>query len=182
MESAIKTANSAYAQNCLIADIGTGCGNIAIALAVNLPQARIYATEISNDSLQIAKHNGQKHCVADRITFFQGNLADPLPEPVHLIVANLPYIREPDLPELMPEIFLFEPIVALDGGKDGLRYIEELLSQAGSKLLDGGVILMEIGYDQGKEVSGLANEYFPSGVVNVATDLSGLDRVVTITR
>ena len=182
VELAINTVNSTHPQNCMIADIGTGCGNIAIALAANLPQTKIYATEISKEALEIAEHNIQKHALEGRITLCQGNLLEPLPEPVQLIVANLPYIRESEISGLMPEISLFEPKVALDGGKNGLRYIEELLSQAEAKLVDDGVILMEIGYDQGKEVSMLAHNYLPKSVVSITPDLSGLDRVVTITK
>ena len=164
----------------LIADIGTGCGAIAIALAVNIPQAKIYATDISDAALEIAASNCQRHGVSDRVTLLQGSLAAPLPEPVHLIVANLPYVKEAELAGLSPEISRFEPRSALNGGTDGLRYIEEFMSKAEENLLDGGAILLEIGYDQGQAVLKMAKEYFPKGKVSIATDLSGLDRVVSI--
>lgn len=103
-----------------------------------------------------------------------------MPEPVHLIVTNLPYIREAELPTLPPEISKFEPMIAFDGGKDGLLLIEKLLSQVEEKLLAGGTILIEIGYDQGLAVSELAKRYLPNARVSVVTDLSGLDRLVCV--
>ncbi len=180
MEKAIELANTAFPQYCLIADIGTGCAAIAIALALHLPQTKIYATDVSASALEIAKGNCLQHSVNDRVTLLHGDLLEPLPEPVHLIIANLPYISDPELPALPPEISMFEPQVALAGGKDGLRQIEKLLFQAGRKLLPGGAVLLEIGYDQGIAVSQLANKYIPGATVNVLTDLAGLDRVVTI--
>lgn len=180
VEKAIELANTAFPQSCLIADIGTGCGAIAVAIALHLPEVKIYASDISPAALEAARINCLYHGVSDRITLLQGNLLDPLPEPVHLIVANLPYIRETELAKLPPEISMFEPQIALAGGTDGLKQIERLLSQAERKLLPEGAILLEIGYDQGQTVSKLAEQYIPDSRVNVITDLAGLDRVVII--
>jgi release factor glutamine methyltransferase len=180
VEKAIELANAAFPRSCLIADIGTGCGAIAIALALHLPQARIYATDVSASALEIAKGNCLRHSVSDRVTLLHGNLLEPLPEPMHIIIANLPYISDPELTVLPTEIAMFEPQVALAGGKDGLRQIEKLLSQASSKLSSEGAVLLEIGYDQGLAVSLLAKKYIPGATVNVLTDLAGLDRVVTL--
>lgn len=116
----------------------------------------------------------------DRVTLLHGNVTDPLPEPVHLIVANLPYITEPELRQLSPEITKFEPRSALNGGDDGLRCIEELMAKAGKKLLEGGMILLEIGYDQGETVLQMAKDYFPRSKVYITSDLRGIDRVVNI--
>ena len=180
VEKAIELVNNRFPRSCLIADIGTGCGAIAIALALNLPKAKIYATEISAAALEVAESNCRKHQVSDRVRLLQGDLLEPLPERVQLIVANLPYISEAELPKLPPEISLFEPQLALAGGTDGLTQIKRLLSQAGSKLLSSGAVLLEIGYDQGPVVKDLARKYFPSAEVSIATDLNGLERVVTI--
>jgi release factor glutamine methyltransferase len=109
-----------------------------------------------------------------------GDLLEPLPEPVHLIVANLPYISESELPTLPPEISMFEPQIAFSGGTDGLKQIEKLLSQVGEKLLPKGAVMLEIGYEQGQTVSQLAKKYIPNSRVNVITDLSGLDRAAMI--
>ena len=180
VEKAIELVNKRFPKSCLIADIGTGCGAIAIALALNLPLVKIYATEISASALEVAESNCRKHRVFDRVRLLRGDLLEPLPEPVQLIVANLPYISESELPKLPLEISMFEPQLALAGGKDGLTQIRRLISQAGSKLVNGGAVLLEIGYDQGQVVKDLAWKYFPSAEVSLATDLSGLDRVVTI--
>jgi len=180
VETAIELANTTLPQPCLIADIGTGCGAIAIALARHLPKAKIYATDISPAALEVAGGNCRRNGVSDRITLLNGNVLEPLPEPVHLIVTNLPYIRKAELPTLPPEISKFEPMIAFDGGKDGLLLIEKLLSQVEEKLLAGGTILIEIGYDQGLAVSELAKRYLPNAMVSVVTDLSGLDRLVCV--
>ena len=118
--------------------------------------------------------------MSNRVRLLQGDLLEPLPEPVQLIIANLPYISEPELSRLPPEISMFEPQLALAGGKDGLMQIERLLSQAESKLSSGGAILLEVGYDQGPAVKSLARKCFPTAKISVVTDLSGNDRVVTI--
>ena len=180
VEKTIELADTAFSKNCLIADIGTGCGAIAVALALNLPQARIYATDISHAALQVAGSNCQRHGVSDRVTLLNGDLLEPLPERVHIIVANLPYVSEPYMSALPSEISMFEPKIALAGGRDGLRQIERLLPRAKSKLLIDGAVILEVGYEQGQTVSGLAKKYIPNARVNVITDLSGLDRAVMI--
>jgi release factor glutamine methyltransferase len=180
VEQAIDLAATIFPRSCLIADIGTGCGAIAIALAINLPRAKIYATDISDAALEIARSNCQRFGASDRITFLRSNLTDSLPESMHLIVANLPYVRESEIAELSPEISEFEPLLALNGGADGLEMIEKLISQAERNLLRGGAVLLEIGHDQGQAVCNLARSHFPESKVSITADLSGLDRVVSI--
>jgi release factor glutamine methyltransferase len=180
VEKAIELSNAAFPESCLLADIGTGCGAVAVAIALHLPKVKIYASDISADALEVARSNCRRHSVSDRITLLQGDLLDPLPEPVNLIVANLPYIKETELSTLPPEISMFEPQVALAGGLDGLKQIERLLSQAGRKLLPKGAIMLEIGYEQGQAVSELAKQYLPDARANIITDLAGLDRLIEI--
>jgi release factor glutamine methyltransferase len=180
VEQAIEMGTNFFADSCLIADVGTGCGAIAIALAMNLQHARIYATDISSAALEIARNNCHRHGVADRVILLQSDLLDSLPEPVHLIIANLPYVNESELAELGTEISIFEPVLALNGGVDGLVFIEGLVSQAERNLLPGGAILLEIGYDQGQAVCELARMHLPKSEVSVMKDLGGLDRVVSI--
>ena len=155
-----------------IADIGTGSGAIAISLAVNLPQAKIYATDISAAALEVAFANCRKHGVSDRVRLLEGNLLEPLPEPVDVIVANLPYVRES---ELNPQ---FEPPLALDGGADGMETIKQLCQQAGGKLKSGGSLLLEIGQGQREAVTAILHNIFPVGDIEVMPDLGGIDRVV----
>ena len=161
-----------------VADIGTGCGAIAISLAINLPEARIYATDISAPALEVARLNCQKHGVADRICLRQGDMLDPLSEPVDLIVANLPYVKESELPKAGS--VGFEPMVALNGGLAGLEKIRQLCRQAGSKLHSRGCLLLEIGQGQGQVVATLLSGLFPSVEVEIIPDLGGIKRVVSL--
>ena len=174
VEKALKLAH--HRNISTIAEIGTGCGAIAISLALNLPEAKIYASDISAPALKVALFNCQKHGVANRICLLQGDMLDPLPEPVDLIVANLPYVRESELPPTGP--VSFEPILALNGGPEGLEKIHRLCQQAGSKLSPQGCLLLEIGQGQGKTVTSSLYSLFPSARIEVASDLSGMERVV----
>ena len=157
-----------------IADIGTGCGAIAVSLALELPGTRIYATDISPAALEVASINCQRHGVADRVILLQGDMLEPLPEPVDLIIANLPYVRES---ELTPT---FEPTLALDGGAEGTEMIARLCRQAKGKLADSGSILLEIGQGQSHKIIGILHQLFPSGAIEVAKDLSSIERVVRL--
>jgi len=159
-----------------IAEIGTGCGAIAISLALELPRAKIYATDISAPALKVALFNCQRHGVADRIYLLHGDMLDPLPESVDLIVANLPYVSKLELPESAN----FEPLLALDGGSDGLTKIHQLCRRVTDKLRPDGYLLLEIGQGQGKGVTTCLRRLFPSAKIEVAPDLSGIDRVLSL--
>ena len=164
----------------IIADIGTGCGAIAISLALELPGAKIYGTDISHEALEVAKANCTKHGVDLQVRLLWGDMLDPLPEPIHFIVANLPYVEDAELEQLPPEIREFEPRIALAGGADGLDNIRRLLMEAKGKLRPRGAILMEIDPRQSQDVMELAESCFPTSEVHVARDLRGLDRVITL--
>ncbi|MFH1003503.1 MAG: peptide chain release factor N(5)-glutamine methyltransferase [Chloroflexota bacterium] len=159
-----------------IADIGTGCGAIAVSLAVNLPSARIYATDISPAALEVARTNARSHGVSRRIEFLTGDLLAPLPGPVDLIVANPPYVKTAELAP--PD---FEPGLARDGGPDGLARIRTLCHQARGKLRPGGSLLMEVGRGQASPVSRLLKHLYPPAAIGVSPDLAGIDRVVSLT-
>jgi len=158
-----------------VADIGTGCGAIAISLALNLPQTKIYATDTSAPALEVALINCQKHGVVNRIHLLQGDILDPLPEPVDLIVANLPYVKESEI-----DAGGFEPALALSGGVDGLEKIRQLCHQVNNKLHPTGCLLLEIGQGQEGAVIALLCGLFPSAEIEVESDLSGIDRVVSL--
>lgn len=169
-----------WVQNCsvsTIAEIGTGCGAIAISLALKLPQAKIYATDVSASALEVALFNCQKHGVEDRICFLQGDMLAPLPEPVDLIVANLPYVKESELSTCSER---FEPLLALNGGIDGLEKIHHLCRQVGDKLRADGYLLLEIGVGQGRAVTSFLRNSFREAKMEVTPDLSGIDRVVSL--
>lgn len=164
----------------LLADVGTGSGIVAISLAVNLPRATVYATDTSPDALVVAAANAARHGVAARVHLLRGDLLQPLPERVHIIVANLPYIPTGRLPTLAPDVVEYEPLSALDGGPDGLQPIRRLLSQAGEWLLPEGMMVMEIDAEQGPEVVALGQQHYPQARVELLPDDAGLDRVVCI--
>ncbi len=157
-----------------IADIGTGGGAIAISLALELPQVKIYATDISAAALEVASLNCQKHGVADRVHLIQGDMLDPLPHPVDLIIANLPYVKETELTGTG-----FEPRLALDGGSDGTERIGQLCRQIDSKLQPGGYLLLEIGQGQREVITNFLQTLFPDGNIEVVPDLSGIERVIS---
>lgn len=164
----------------LIADVGTGSGAIAVSMAVHLPQARVYATDASSGALEVAACNCRRHGVEDRVRLLQGHLLKPLPQPVDLIVANLPYVSQAELSKLPPEIRCYEPGEALNGGPDGLDHIRRLLARAGGHLKPGGVVLLEIGATQGPAVAALARCYFPAARIEIVQDYAGLDRVMIV--
>lgn len=162
-----------------VVDIGTGSGCIAVTLARLLPQASIGAVDISGEALVVAQQNGRIHAPG-RIQFHQGSLLLPLNAPVDAIVANLPYVTDSEWTQLDDGIKLYEPATALQGGPDGLDVIRELLTQATTRLKPGGAIFLEIGWQQGQKTKELGEFYFPQAHIEVLTDFSGHDRIVTI--
>lgn len=177
VEKALKLAQNRKIS--AIAEIGTGCGAIAVSLALNLPQTKFYATDISAAALKIAMINCRKHGVADRICLLQGDMLDPLPEPVDLIIANLPYVKESDLPLIYSANF--EPLLALNGGSDGLEKIRQLCRRVNNKLKPDGSLLLEIGQGQSSAVTVFLGNLFPSAKIAVTPDLGGIERVVGLT-
>lgn len=158
-------------------DVGTGSGVIAVYLALRFPHARVYATDISNDALDVAKINARRFEVDHRINFLQGNLLEPLPEPAPIIVSNPPYTI---LAQVEPNVARYEPNVALDGGPKGLAIYRELLRQARSRIVRPGLIALEIGSEQANDVANLGRFFFPGCAIEVHKDYAGLDRVVLL--
>ena len=131
---------------------------------------------VSAGALAVAGRNAQSHGVADRVRLVQGFLLRAIPQPVDIITANLPYIPTHDIDRLAPEIAAFEPRQALDGGYYGLQLIGEFLNQAPHALRPGGVVLLEIGSDQGEVVVGLARRAFPQADVRLVRDFAVVRR------
>ena len=182
VEEAVELAHRTYppGKEITIADIGTGCGAIAISLALALPQAAIYATDISASALQVAEMNCRRQGVDSRVELLKGNLLEPLPQPVDMMVANLPYIKDCEFRDLSPEIRDFEPTIALAGGEDGLDKIQQMLEQMPGKLNYGACFLLEIGQGQGEMATSLVKGYFPQASIELIPDLGGIERVVKV--
>ncbi len=178
VEVALGWASRAGRRNLAVADVGTGSGAIAITLAVRLPEAWIAAVDVSRAALEIARSNAERHGVGGQIRFIQGDLLDSLKGPFDVLLANLPYIPTPTLNSL--EVSRWEPMLALDGGPDGLVLVRRLIGQAASRLAEDGLLVLEIQADQGERVAALCREAFPTAAVSVERDLAGLDRVVEV--
>lgn len=175
-----------------VADIGTGSGCIAIALAVNLPELRVVATDISPEAIDVAKRNAKKFCVSNRIEFLccdlfptaetfdfrLSTLRQAQDNSFNIIVANLPYIPTETLRGL--RVYGREPTLALDGGADGLDIIQRLLVESPRYLAPGGLILFEIEASQGVKALSLAYDAFAEAEIHLHQDLAGHDRLVEI--
>lgn len=166
----------------VVADVGAGSGAIALAVAKHAPPAvRILATDISDEALDVARANARRLGLTQRLVFLQGELLSPLPEPVDLLLANLPYVAECDRAGLAPEVRVHEPATALFSGPAGLDHLRRLLAEAPAALRPGGVVLLEIGYEQGPAVIEIARQAFPHAILHLHQDLAGLDRLLEIT-
>jgi release factor glutamine methyltransferase len=163
-----------------VADVGTGSGAVAISLARHLPAAQVYAIDCSPDALKVARENARRYSVCDRVLFMQGDLLAPLPEAVNVIVANLPYVAEAERAGLSPDVSAYEPAEALFSGEDGLSAIRALLDTARPYLTADGLILLEIGADQGDRAAQIAALTYPGAQIEVHTDHARRDRVLRV--
>jgi release factor glutamine methyltransferase len=162
-----------------ILDLGTGTGAIAISILSALPKARAIATDIAEGALDAARKNAERHGVAGRLDLRQGAWWQAVPhtELFDLIVSNPPYIASEQVGTLQPEVRLFDPKLALDGGWDGLEAYRAIATQAARRLNPGGVVLLEIGATQADTVSRIFSRAGFSRI-EVQKDLAGLDRLV----
>jgi len=175
-------ANDRSQKRLRIADVGTGSGAIAVVLARNLPQAAVWAVDVSTQALDMARTNARTYDLADRITFLPGHLLNALDERFEIIAANLPYIPAGRLPLLEPEVRAYEPQLALDGGADGLDLVRQLVKQLPDRLAQPGLCLMEIDEGQGEVVRQLCLEMLPDAAVEIVKDYAGLERLVCVER
>ncbi len=167
-----------------VADVGTGCGCIAICLAAHVPGVRVLATDISLAALKVARYNAQKNKVADRIDFLECNI---LPQHIaglstdghfDLVCANLPYVPSAEL-HILP-VYAREPALALDGGADGLDPFRKLFKLVPEWMAPGGRILLEVEATRGAAVLSLAYDAFVSAAIHLHQDLAGHDRLLEI--
>ncbi len=162
----------------LVVDVGTGSGCIAVTLAAERPGLRLLAIDRSRAALTLAKENAALYSVAEQIDWLQGDLLGSVDARLRLVVANLPYIPSHRL-EGLP-VADHEPLLALDGGVQGLDLIKTLLYQLKQRMAEGGVVLLEIDESQGLKIAAYAGEVFPRATVSLIQDLAGLDRYLTI--
>ena len=161
------------------ADVGTGSGCIAAALAVHTPNLRVTACDVSRAALTVAQHNFARLGLAGRVQPVQANLLSGIRGPFDLVCANLPYIPSAKLAGL--PVARHEPRLALDGGTDGLTLIERLLRSSPRWLAPGGLILLEIEADHGQSAPALAGQVYDSGAeIELVLDLAGLPRLLKI--
>lgn len=162
----------------LVADVGTGSGIIAVSLALELPQLRVWAIDNSLPALFVARTNMTNYQLIDRVRRLPGDLLTPLAQPVDAIIANLPYTI---LAEIEPAVLLSEPWAALNGGgADGFDLYCQMLAAAPAHLKPGGFVACEIGYNQGRVAQEVAHTHFPEAKVAVRQDLAGHDRILLI--
>ncbi|MGN1205775.1 MAG: peptide chain release factor N(5)-glutamine methyltransferase [Eubacterium sp.] len=166
-----------------VLDLCTGSGCIGLSIAsLGFPQS-VMLCDISEDAIQIAKNNEKNLFEKDlqdskrKIDYAIGNLWDVVQGKFDLIVSNPPYIETDELSGLMPEVIDHEPLLALDGGKSGLIFYEKITEKAASYLEEDGILMVEIGYNQGEQVKQLF-EKNGFADVEIKKDLAGLDRVV----
>ena len=165
-----------------LADVGTGSGCLAVSLAVALPRARLWATDLSEAALEIARRNATRHGVGRKITFLHGDLLEPLTPwlgrgQLDAIVSNPPYVSPEELGGLQREVRNWEPRLALVGEEGAPNLYARLVSQAHVWLRPGGLLIVEIGYSMQEAVCGLLGHGWE--LLGVSQDLSGIPRVVS---
>lgn len=170
----------------VVADIGTGSGIIPITLAVQEPRLPIlYATDISPDALDVTRLNCQRHQVEERVSLLRGDLLAPLPASVDILTANLPYVGTDEMAVLAPDVWAYEPHLALFSGPQGLHLLQRFLTEATEalklgKLRPHAVLLVEIGYQHREALTHLLSRLWPRAEVIVEKDYTGWDRLLTI--
>jgi release factor glutamine methyltransferase len=168
-------------QGAFVVDVGTGSGCIAVTLALDVPRARVMATDISAEALAVAAGNARSLGAAGRVHFVRTSVAAALAGPIDLIVSNPPYVPDTDAASLMPDVRDHEPAVALFGGPRGLDIVQALAHAAAAKLRPGGSLVMEIGAGQGDDVQQLIAAC-GLRLRHVRTDLAGIPRVLVASR
>jgi release factor glutamine methyltransferase len=166
-----------------VLEMATGSGAVILCLAAGMPEGRFFASDVSVPALGVAADNARRNSLSDSIFFFASDWFSAVRAGAFsfdLIVVNPPYIPTADIPGLAPEIKDYEPRWALDGGGDGLTHIRHIIATAGRFLGAGGLLLMEIGWDQRARVQALAEEAVWCLEVSFFRDLAGHDRVARL--
>lgn len=163
-----------------ILDLGSGSGCIAIAIAVNNRTSNLMASDISTAALSVARQNADDHDVAGHIEFIHSDLFTEIEGQAKfdMIVSNPPYVTQSELAGLQPDVRLHEPVLALDGGQDGLDVIRRIVADAASYLTDGGTLLLEIDSSQAQAVTEIIRSTQSYSEVSLRNDLAGRARVI----
>lgn len=164
-----------YIENPKIVDLGTGSGCIAITLSKEL-NINVAAVDISDKALEVAEYNNKKN--NSKVTFYKGNMLEPLQKKYNVIISNPPYISKTE--EIQDIVKKNEPELALYADNDGLYYYEEILKNASNYLEEKHLIAFEIGYLQGEKIKQIAMNYLPNSEILIEKDLSNKDRFVFI--
>lgn len=175
VEDAIRELNKLWSP--AFCEIGIGSGCISTAILYNVPNATAIGIDISNKALLVAANNAEKHYVNARLTLREGNGFTDLSDEFDLIVSNPPYIPDSEIDDLQPEVRDFEPRTALAGGEDGLDLVRRIVDDSRQFLRPGGVLLMEIGHGQAKQVANLFEKQVWDDL-EFLPDLQNIKRVV----
>jgi release factor glutamine methyltransferase len=170
----------------VVLDLCTGSGCVAVSIASEKAQAKVYATDVSKDALAVAKENAIKNR-QEGIEFFRGDLFDAIADlslqgKFDLIVSNPPYIASGDIAGLQKEIADYEPMAALDGGADGLDIISKIVKDAPIYLKSGGMLALEVGQGQAELVADILRDNGSFIEINIRKDYSGIERIVSARR
>jgi release factor glutamine methyltransferase len=166
-------------ENGSAADVGTGSGAIAITLACELPELSVFASDVSPDALSVARSNAARNHVFQHVTFLRGDLAAPLLRfaPFDCVVANLPYVPSAECART-PDPVSFEPLLARDGGPDGLKFYRGLVPDLPKLIAPRGIIILEAAPSNARALERLVREHLPNAGVETVRDYTGLDRLV----
>jgi len=169
-----------------VLDLCCGSGAIGISLAKLSDKIKVTCSDVSKDAITIAKQNAEKLGCSNRIKFVEGNLLEPFKGKINkkkfdMIISNPPYIKSDIIPTLQIEVKDYEPMIALDGGEDGLDFYRKIISDVSENLKKDGMIIFEIGYDQKDAVIELINNTYKFENIMCLKDLVGQDRIVIAT-
>ncbi len=179
VEWAVRHLRAIGRENGSAADIGTGSGAIAVTLAAELPGLNVYASDVSADALAVARRNAARNDVFQHVTFLHGDLAAPLLAyaPFDCVVANLPYVPSAEC-AAAPDPVSFEPLLARDGGSDGLELYRRLVRELPRLVAPRGIVLLEAAPSNARALEGLLRDALPPAGVETVQDYAGLDRLV----
>jgi release factor glutamine methyltransferase len=180
-EGIVEAARDLLRPGCRVVDVGTGSGNIIVAVASEMKRGEWHAVDISRSALEVAAANIRTHGLEGKVSLACSDLLDvfdPARESFDAILSNPPYIPSAEIDRLQPEVVGHEPRIALDGGADGLGVVRRLVNEAATRLRPGGIIIMEVGEGQAAVVREMMTEQLGYRRTHVRRDLAGIERIV----